>query len=223
MSATEERSNPSPNEGTDSIPDDLLPPVEAPSAGFILQLFVIPLIIVAIIILVFFFLNHMAHMGSSPNETVRKLKKGDDAAWQQAVNLSNMFRNSKNEHLKHDSSLCLELADVLEAMGDLQGATGALDRAIYIYPFDMNLHRRLAEAYADVGEPTRAIRERRAVLALDPIDRPEALYQLALAYFGAADLSAARRTVLQALEDAPNFEKAQDLLLEIRAALEDGR
>ena len=117
----------------------------------------------------------------------------------------------------------LELADVLEATGDLRGATGALDRAIYIYPFDMNLHRRLAEAYADVGEPTRAIRERRAVLALDPIDRPEALYQLALAYFGAADLSAARRTVLQALEDAPNFEKAQDLLLEIRAAFEDGR
>jgi len=114
MSTTEERSNPSPNEGTDSIPDDLLPPVEAPNAGFILQLFVIPLIIVAIIILVFFFLNHMAHMGSSLNGTVRKLKKGDDAAWQQAVNLTHMMRDPKNEHLKHNSSLCLDLADVLK-------------------------------------------------------------------------------------------------------------
>jgi Tfp pilus assembly protein PilF len=53
---------------------------------------------------------------------------------------------------------------------------------------------------------------------LEPVDRAEALYQLSLAYFEAGDVANARRTVLQALEDAPSFEKAQDLLLEIRAS-----
>jgi Tfp pilus assembly protein PilF len=47
------------------------------------------------------------------------------------------------------------------------------------------------------------------------VDRPEALYQLAVAYHDAGDMAAARHTVLRALEDAPNFEKAQTLLLTI--------
>jgi Tfp pilus assembly protein PilF len=57
------------------------------------------------------------------------------------------------------------------------------------------------------------VRERRAVVALAPVDRPEALYQLAVAYREAGDSASARRTILRALEDAPNFEKAQSLLL----------
>jgi tetratricopeptide (TPR) repeat protein len=93
-----------------------------------------------------------------------------------------------------------------------------LERAIYISPFDMGLHTRLANLYAEVSEWGKAIRERKAVLALDPVDRADALYQLALAYFQSGDLANARRTVLRALEDAPSFERAQDLLLEIRAA-----
>jgi Tfp pilus assembly protein PilF len=52
---------------------------------------------------------------------------------------------------------------------------------------------------------------------LDPVDRAEAEYQLALVYFQAGDLRQARRVVLRALERAPNFEKALDLLLNIRS------
>lgn len=63
-----------------------------------------------------------------------------------------------------------------------------------------------------------AVRERRAVLALDPVDRAEARYQLARAYFEAGDGASARREVLRALEEAPSFEQAQRLLLEIRGA-----
>ena len=62
------------------------------------------------------------------------------------------------------------------------------------------------------------MRERRAVLALRPVDRAEALYQLALAHYEADQMGAARRVLLRALEDAPHFEKAQDLLLEVREA-----
>jgi Tfp pilus assembly protein PilF len=45
------------------------------------------------------------------------------------------------------------------------------------------------------------------------VDRAEALYQLAVAYREAGNATAARKTLLRALEDAPNFEKAQTLLL----------
>jgi Tfp pilus assembly protein PilF len=50
------------------------------------------------------------------------------------------------------------------------------------------------------------------------VDRAEALYQLALAYHEAGDSVGARREVLHALEEAPNFEKAQTLLLSLRRA-----
>jgi uncharacterized membrane-anchored protein len=66
------------------------------------------------------------------------------------------------------------------------------------------------------------VRERTAVLALDPVDRSEALYRLARAQFDARDFAAARKSVLAALEIAPGFERAQSLLLEIRRSATGG-
>ena len=48
------------------------------------------------------------------------------------------------------------------------------------------------------------------------MDRAEARYQLALALVEAGDRTAARREVLQALEEAPSFERAQVLLLQLQ-------
>ncbi|HEX7123797.1 MAG TPA: tetratricopeptide repeat protein [Gemmatimonadaceae bacterium] len=110
----------------------------------------------------------------------------------------------------------LTLATLLEELGDLSGAVAALDRALWISPFDPALHERLAVLAGRAGDHRIAIRERQAVLALDPTDRVEALYQLALAHQAAGDVAAARREVLRALELAPNFEKAQALLLRLR-------
>jgi tetratricopeptide (TPR) repeat protein len=108
------------------------------------------------------------------------------------------------------------LAGLLEELGELPGAAAALDRAVWINPFDAALHERLAVLAAKIPDRRITVRERRALVALDPVDRVEALYQLALAYFDAGDAAAARREVLRALELAPNFEKAQDLLLKLR-------
>jgi tetratricopeptide (TPR) repeat protein len=109
----------------------------------------------------------------------------------------------------------LALADALQKLGDAKGAATALASALYINPFELPVHQRLAELAKASGDAKMVVRERRAVVALAPVDRPEALYQLALAYREAGDSAAARRTVLRALEDAPNFEKAQTLLLAI--------
>ncbi|GBD33244.1 Beta-barrel assembly-enhancing protease [bacterium HR33] len=117
----------------------------------------------------------------------------------------------------------LELAAIKETLGDLRGAISALEQALYVYPFEAHVHVKLAELAARAGDWGRAIRERRAVVALGPTDMAEAEYQLARAYFEAGEVEAARRAVLRALERAPSFREAQELLLAIRAARrEDG-
>ena len=57
-----------------------------------------------------------------------------------------------------------------------------------------------------------------AVVALNPVDKAEAWYQLALAHRAAGSSQDARRSVLRALEDAPHFERAQELLLQLHEA-----
>ena len=117
----------------------------------------------------------------------------------------------------------IALADALTKLGDTKGAATALEGAIYINPFEVVVHQSLAELAKTTGDKRLAVRERRAVVALAPVDRPEALYQLAVAYREAGDSAAARRTILRALEDAPNFEKAQTLLLVIHDERTGGR
>jgi tetratricopeptide (TPR) repeat protein len=109
------------------------------------------------------------------------------------------------------------LAGLLEAAADSTGAIAALSRAAAIDPFDRALHGRLASLASARRDWPTAILARRAELALAPTDRADALYRLALALAAAGDRSAARREVLRALDLAPGFEAAQDLLLSIRS------
>jgi tetratricopeptide (TPR) repeat protein len=112
----------------------------------------------------------------------------------------------------------LELAHLLEDQGDLKGAAASLDRALYISPFEPAVHERLAALSMRLGDRAGVVRARRALVALDPVDRPEALYQLALALAEAGDAAGARREVLHALEIAPRFQRAQELLLRLHDA-----
>jgi tetratricopeptide (TPR) repeat protein len=112
----------------------------------------------------------------------------------------------------------MELAVVRDSLHDAVGAAAALDAALYVYPLAPAAHARLASAAEGLGRNDLAIRERRALVALGPVDRAGAEFELARAYFRAGDLANARRAVLRALERAPNFVKAQELLLAIRAA-----
>jgi tetratricopeptide (TPR) repeat protein len=99
-----------------------------------------------------------------------------------------------------------------------QGTVAALESAMYISPYDLAAHEKLAQLYAAAGNRAGAIRERQAIVALQPVDMAEARYQLARAHFEAGDRASARREVVRALEVAPNFAKAQDLLLTLSEA-----
>lgn len=107
----------------------------------------------------------------------------------------------------------MQLAKLRLQLGDTAAAANAMDRAIFINPFDMAMHLRLAELARAAGQKDRAVREREAVVALGPVDRADAYFQLATAQHEAGDDTHARTSVLRALEVAPNYEKAQTLLL----------
>jgi tetratricopeptide (TPR) repeat protein len=109
----------------------------------------------------------------------------------------------------------IELATLLEEQGDRKGAADMIERAMYIDPFDPVMHVKLAELYAATSQPDKAVRERRALLALNPVNRADALYRLAAALDSAGQKEEARRQVVRALEIAPNFTEAQQLLLKL--------
>lgn len=112
-------------------------------------------------------------------------------------------------------------ADLRERKGDIPGAMAALERLLWIAPYDNAVHDRLATMATARGDHARALRERRAVLANQPADLLTARYELARALVAAGDVAAARRELLQVLEQAPSFEKAQALLLELRGRSQD--
>lgn len=124
--------------------------------------------------------------------------------------LSNLTAVNETDYSAH-----MTLARLLKAEDNTQKAAEILNRTLYIYPLEQDLYERLASVHDDLGKYEQAVKARRAVLALDPVDRVEALYLLALAHHRAGERDEARIVVLQALEMAPNYEDALDLLLEL--------
>ena len=102
------------------------------------------------------------------------------------------------------------------ARGDSTAALAALEREQWIAPYNIPLHTRIADLSERTGDTRRAVRERRAIVALDPPDPLEARYQLARALLRDGDMVGARHEILSVLEQAPAFEKAQALLVELQ-------
>lgn len=104
-------------------PNDVLPPVEPPSAGFIVQLFVIPAAIVAIIIAVWAAFNWLSHMGSDPRTDIQNLKRNNEQRWQAAVNLANELNQTGNEEFRKDPAPLAQIVEILNS----EIAGGSLD------------------------------------------------------------------------------------------------
>ena len=100
--------------------------------------------------------------------------------------------------------------------GDITAAAGVLRELTHIHPYEIEDHERLAALMERIGDLEGAVAERRAVVALDPVDLASAHFRLARVLHSSGDAAAARSAVLAALEIAPNYEEALDLLLELR-------
>jgi tetratricopeptide (TPR) repeat protein len=109
----------------------------------------------------------------------------------------------------------LKLADLLLEEGDNAGARHALEGTVYIRPLDMAAHQKLGELLLTQKQFAPAAREFETLIALNTPDRAGAYYKLAESNFGTGNRQDARRNVMKALEIAPSYQPAQELLLKI--------
>src|SRR6185436_5960136 len=112
-------------------------------------------------------------------------------------------------------SASVKLSDLLQEAGDAAGARRALEGAMYIRPLDMQEHQKLGDLLLSQKQYGPAAREFEALIALNTPDKAGAYYKLAESNFGQGNREAARTNIRKALEIAPSYEPAQELLLKI--------
>jgi tetratricopeptide (TPR) repeat protein len=107
------------------------------------------------------------------------------------------------------------LADLRFKQGDAARALEALRLGFYVAPFEPAAHARAGELYLEGKDAANALTEFQAALVLRPPNVAEANYNVARAFHALGKTAEAKRSVLRALEAAPSYEKAQELLLTI--------
>lgn len=130
--ADEPRRTPTEGGGRPLSPDALLPPVEPPSAGFLVQLFLVPAVIVAIIVGIWLGFHWIAHLGQDPQAYVKTLRRDNEGRWQAALNLANELRGPGGGALKADAGLATELGRILTDETK-SGRTGEQSQMLRLY------------------------------------------------------------------------------------------
>jgi tetratricopeptide (TPR) repeat protein len=107
------------------------------------------------------------------------------------------------------------LAALAQKAGDDKAATLALERVVALDPFDSQAHTGAGRLALKRRDAVVAAREFRAALTTGPADKASAHCDLGESYLLAGRPADAKREALAALEIAPTFERAQDLLLKV--------
>jgi tetratricopeptide (TPR) repeat protein len=108
-----------------------------------------------------------------------------------------------------------DLANLEREQNHPEAAMVTLKKLNFIYPEDEEIHRMFGQLALSNGDAATAVCEDEAVLALQPTDAAQSHFELAKALRGAHRLPEARDQVVLALEAAPGFKPAQQLLLEL--------
>jgi tetratricopeptide (TPR) repeat protein len=134
-----------------------------------------------------------------------------------ALNETNEERQVLTQLAEQDNEATDAYSRLMElgaAAQDWPAVTQNAQRYLAVNPLMPSPYRFLAQASERRGEPQPAIAAYRALLQLDPPDPAETHFRLAQLLDRTGD-SGARRHVLQALEEAPRYRAALQLLLEI--------
>ncbi len=111
------------------------------------------------------------------------------------------------------------LAALAGAAADDRVLQVAYQRLIEIDPFDPIPHQVLGRLAKEDERTEDAMRELRIALALGPVDRVATHTDYAETLVAAGDLEEAKRQAMLALEIAPTYERAQDVLLQVIEAI----
>ena len=145
----------------------------------------------------------------NPNKAIAAIaiEKGDNARAIQALEAVVQVDHSDVESARKLTSLLTDR--------DAQRAEDAYRRLVAVDPFDAAAQSRFGRLLLQRKNAPEAVRAFRSALASNPPDRAAAHLDLAEAYVTTGQLADAKRETLAALEIAPSFERAQDLLLKI--------
>jgi tetratricopeptide (TPR) repeat protein len=108
-----------------------------------------------------------------------------------------------------------QLVSLLEPLGDAARTEAAYRKVVDIDPFDAKAEAGLGRLALKRKDTTTAVRAFRSVVATNPSDRAAAHTDLAEALVAAGQLKDAKTETLNALEIAPGYDRALDLLLKI--------
>ena len=115
----------------------------------------------------------------------------------------------------HEPAALAALAQELHQVGRTDDAIAVLESVNYVAPFDEALHGRLGDWLLAAARAPEARDEYQVALALHPADAALAHLRLARAEYALHALPEAHREVLAALDIAPNYVPAQQLLLHL--------
>src|SRR5262245_3741560 len=121
-----------------------------------------------------------------------------------------------------DVEAARRLAGLIAPLGDEARTATAYERVAGLDPFDAQAQSVVGRYALKQKDGPRAVRALRAALAAGPADKATAHVDLAEAFLMTAQYGDAKRETLAALEIAPSFERAQDLLLRIVTAQPGG-
>ena len=105
------------------------------------------------------------------------------------------------------------MASLEEELGEPKEAAATLDRINYIYPMDEDLHRQLGDLWLAQNNYPGAIREYTAVLAMHPLDKASAQFELAQAYFAAGQKDKAEDNVLAGARSRSRLSSGPEITL----------
>ena len=115
----------------------------------------------------------------------------------------------------YSPSALRRLGDWLHEAGRGEEAIAVYEDLIMVTPLDAEVHATLGDWMLAEGMADGALREYRALMAMRPHDMAGAHYRLATAHMALEDRARTREHLLYALEIAPHYREAQQLLLEI--------
>lgn len=118
------------------------------------------------------------------------------------------------EYHQHDREAPKTLAKHYIEQKDYQRATYYLDRAIAIDPYQVDVHKLYAEVAEASKKTNDSIREHEIIVRLDSSDPVNTQTNLAKAYLKGGKKEQAKQSSLQALEIAPTYLPAQQVLLD---------
>lgn len=125
------------------------------------------------------------------------------------------------ENQQHDFNAPITLARHALETDDLDQAAYYIDRALAVDPYRPEVHHISAELATRRGDTARSVQEFEVLLVLDQNDPVASRTNLAQAYLDNRQPDDARMTVLRALETAPTYERAQEILLQAVGQEED--